>query len=161
VCGVRHSAFGIPQRIHQCLEEILVEVCANDLETAMKRMESMEMEKRLHVESYTNAGGSSFAMDETSYVSTLLVEKNKSDALLYQMLPRHYADRVKGGATSIADHHDSVSVLFADICGFTRMASDEGAGDIVKMLDHIFFEFDTLAEKMGLLIHFILVRNLF
>ena len=115
--------------------------------------DKMEREQRIHIESYSSRGGSGGAGgNEVSYVSSLIVEKNKTDALLYQLLPKVYADRIKQGAKRIADHHECVSVLFADICGFTQMSSTVTADTVVDMLDELFHEFDVLTEKMGMIL---------
>ena len=55
---------------------------------------------------------------------------------------------MKDGET-IADSHEA-SVLFADIKGFTALASVRSAPAVVAILDRIFREFDAIAQKHGL-----------
>jgi len=43
--------------------------------------------------------------------------------------------------------HEEVTILFADIAGFTAMSSKLRAEEVVEMLNSIFFMFDTLVEK--------------
>jgi len=50
----------------------------------------------------------------------------------------------------IAERHDDVTVLFADIVGFTELARGMDAGELVGLLDEIFASFDTLVEAEGL-----------
>ena len=50
-------------------------------------------------------------------------ERARSDRLLENMLPAPIAERLKRGASTIADAHASVTVLFADIVGFTSMSA--------------------------------------
>mgnify|MGYP001821307617 CR=1 FL=1 len=75
----------------------------------------------------------------------LSAERERSEKLLRNMLPEAIAQRMKAGET-IADSHDA-SVLFADISGFTALAKDRSAEEIVSMLDRIFRRFDTIAQK--------------
>lgn len=79
----------------------------------------------------------------------LNIEKAKSDDLLTNILPASIAERMKNGERPIADHFDSVTVLFADIVGFTTLASTRTPKEIVMVLDGIFSEIDSLANKFG------------
>ncbi len=74
----------------------------------------------------------------------------ESDALLLNVLPRSIADRLKRGERVIADHYDDVTVLFADVVGFTPFAAHETPARIVAVLNELFDRFDTLAERHGL-----------
>jgi class 3 adenylate cyclase len=73
-----------------------------------------------------------------------------TDDLLHNILPMKIADRLKGGEQRIADDHASVSVLFADVAGFTGMARKAGAAEVITVLDRLFTEFDALADRHGL-----------
>jgi class 3 adenylate cyclase len=80
----------------------------------------------------------------------LQIESDKSERLLLNILPPPIAARLKTGTDTIADDHPSVTVLFADLVGFTAMASRHSAAKIVAILDEIFSEFDRLADSHGL-----------
>jgi class 3 adenylate cyclase len=80
----------------------------------------------------------------------LLVEKEKSERLLRNILPSEIAFRLKHETDSIADHFADVTVLFADIVGFTKFSSCVSPIELVKLLNRIFSTFDLLAEKHGL-----------
>lgn len=75
-------------------------------------------------------------------------ERERSERLLQNILPEAIARRMKDGET-IADTHEA-SVLFADIEGFTALASARTAHDVVGFLDRIFREFDLIAMRHGL-----------
>ncbi len=77
-------------------------------------------------------------------------ERIRSEKLLLNILPAAIAERMKRGETTIAEYFDGATVLFADIVGFTELASQLAPGDLVGMLDAIFSDLDTLAEKYGL-----------
>lgn len=76
-------------------------------------------------------------------------EKKRSDELLHRLLPHAVAERLKGEIRSFAEHHPSVTVVFADIVGFTGMAADRDPGVVIGLLDEVFSAFDALAEKHG------------
>ena len=80
----------------------------------------------------------------------LQIEKEKSERLLLNILPRPIAERLKGGERTIADNYASVTVLFADLVGFTHLASYTQPAQLVTMLNEIFTSFDRLAEQHGL-----------
>jgi class 3 adenylate cyclase len=80
----------------------------------------------------------------------LAAEREKSDRLLLNVLPRAIADRLKRRHEVIADSFTEVTVLFADIVGFTEMASRVSAIELVDMLNNVFSAFDRLAERHGL-----------
>ncbi len=57
---------------------------------------------------------------------------------------------MKKGEVNIADHHPDVSVLVADLVGFTTLAAHIGPDQVVHLLNEIFSGFDLLALKHGL-----------
>jgi PAS domain S-box-containing protein len=80
----------------------------------------------------------------------LHAEQEKSERLLLNILPKAIADRLKQFHGVIADSYASVTVLFADIVGFTNMSSEMTPQALVDLLNLIFSQFDTLSEKYGL-----------
>ncbi len=80
----------------------------------------------------------------------LQAEQEKSERLLLNILPASIAARLKDQQVIIADHFDEVSVLFADIVGFTELSSRMSPAKLVAMLNHIFSSFDNLVERHGL-----------
>ena len=77
-------------------------------------------------------------------------ERERSERLLLNVLPAAIADRLKMNPERIAEHSAEVTVLFADIVGFTTLSARKSPQDVVRLLDVIFSEFDALAEKHGL-----------
>lgn len=80
----------------------------------------------------------------------LETEREKSERLLLNILPEAVARQLKQEHRTIAEHFAEVSVLFADIVGFTEMSAGRHPVEIVNLLNHIFSEFDHLAETHGL-----------
>ena len=64
-------------------------------------------------------------------------------------MPEPIAERLKAGTGVIADHYDTVSVLFADLVGFTERSLVMAAAELVALLDQIFSAFDRLADAEG------------
>jgi len=77
-------------------------------------------------------------------------EKKKSDGLLLNILPQHIAETLKEDSSTIAKHHEQVTVLFADIVGFTTLSENLSAKELVELLNKIFSAFDRLVNKFGL-----------
>ena len=77
-------------------------------------------------------------------------EKEKSDNLLLNILPKDIANRLKSGEKLIADKHNEVSVLFADIVEFTPQSKKLNPREIVTILNTIFSKFDDLSAKYNI-----------
>jgi class 3 adenylate cyclase len=76
-------------------------------------------------------------------------EQAKSEALLLNVLPAPVAARLKREEGVIADSHAAVTVLFADIVGFTPLAERLPPPQVVGLLDRVFARWDTLALSHG------------
>jgi class 3 adenylate cyclase len=76
----------------------------------------------------------------------LAQERDHSERLLQNILPVLIADRLKKGEATIADTYPEVTVLFADIAGFTELTARNSPRQIVDMLNAIFGLFDQLAK---------------
>jgi adenylate cyclase len=74
----------------------------------------------------------------------------QSEKLLHNILPAVIADRLQKGESMIAETFPEVTILFADIVGFTALAARLGPVMIVNMLNDIFGRFDDLAAQHGL-----------
>jgi class 3 adenylate cyclase len=80
----------------------------------------------------------------------LLVEREKSERLLLNILPKGIAERMKQGESNIADNYPDVTVLVADLVGFTTLSAHIDPAVVVQLLNEIFSAFDLLVEKHGL-----------
>ena len=80
----------------------------------------------------------------------LIIEKEKTEALLANVLPRNTASEImeKGKATKIK--YNFVTVLFSDIQGFTKIAEEMNPEVLIDELDKFFFYFDSVVEKFGI-----------
>src|SRR5205823_756548 len=91
-----------------------------------------------------------FIGERERVLHALRVEQGRSERLLLNILPATIAERLKDGPDVIADGFDVVTVLFADIVGFTAFAHARPPAEVVAMLDRLFSEFDGLADRHGL-----------
>ncbi|MGD8480364.1 MAG: adenylate/guanylate cyclase domain-containing protein [Methyloceanibacter sp.] len=90
------------------------------------------------------------AEEARSQAKELATERDHSEKLLHNILPALIAERLKGGERPIAETYPEVTVLFADIVGFTQLAEKIGPREIVTMLNDIFGRFDDLALEHDL-----------
>ncbi|BCI79133.1 adenylate cyclase [Mycolicibacterium sp. TY66] len=93
-----------------------------------------------------------YAMREIDRAETALAaEYERSESLLANILPAKIAQRLKDPHRDvIADRYDDASVLFADIAGFTQRASDTTPTELVRFLDGLYTDLDTLVDRHGL-----------
>lgn len=87
--------------------------------------------------------------DEYYIRKDLQVAHENSDKLLQNIFPETIAERLKHQHTTIAENFQEVTVLFADIVGFTELASRISPTELVEVLNEIFSRFDKLAEHYG------------
>ena len=80
----------------------------------------------------------------------LALEQGRSEKLLLNILPKSIANRLKNNDMRIADSHESVTILFADIVGFTKLTSSMPPAELVELLSQLFSRFDKQADKYGL-----------
>lgn len=78
-------------------------------------------------------------------------EKQKTDQLLYSVLPKSVANELRHQRPVNPKRYDSVSLMFSGIVGFSQYCaantSAEGAMKIVKMLNELYTIFDSLTDS--------------
>ncbi len=77
-------------------------------------------------------------------------EKKKSDDLLLNILPKDTAEELKLYGKAQARNYDQVTILFADVTGFTQMAEQMAPEELVNMLDEYFRGFDQIISEEGI-----------
>ena len=80
----------------------------------------------------------------------LALERERSERVLYAVLPTRIADRLRHGESPIADTHPEVTIVFADLAGFTHLAAELPALEMVEILNELFSRFDEVAEQFDL-----------
>jgi class 3 adenylate cyclase len=91
-----------------------------------------------------------FTTDTEVAEARLAEEHERSERLLLNVLPEAISARLKEDSHAIADAFSDVTVLFADIVGFTELSAKLDPAALVKMLNEIFSRFDDLAQELGL-----------
>ncbi|MBK9247041.1 MAG: tetratricopeptide repeat protein [Ignavibacteria bacterium] len=81
--------------------------------------------------------------------ATAAAKLSATTNLLHKVLPESISTRMIEGEENIADFFPNVSILFADIAGFTPISADMPAYVVVRFLNHIFREFDRIMQKHG------------
>lgn len=79
----------------------------------------------------------------------LHAEQEKTENLLLNILPKEIAVQLKDNPGTVASHYDDVTILFADLVGFTPLAASLPAKEMVEWLNEIFTHFDDLMDRYG------------
>ncbi|MEK6719035.1 MAG: adenylate/guanylate cyclase domain-containing protein [Chloroflexota bacterium] len=87
---------------------------------------------------------------EITAVRALELAHRENERLLLNILPESIANRLRGGEMTIADQFDEMTVLFADVVGFTQMSMAMAPNELIDMLNRVFSMCDELSEKYGL-----------
>jgi len=87
---------------------------------------------------------------EQAVLEQLRAEKERSEALLLNVLPRTIVERMRQGETVIADRIAEATILFADLVDFTSVAAKLSPEETVKLLGLLFSRFDLLAARHGI-----------
>lgn len=90
-----------------------------------------------------------FGLPMGLYSKFLVGEREKSERLLHNIMPKEIADRLKGERKSIALDNPDVSVLMADIVNFTAYSEKVSADEVVALLDSMFSRFDDVVDEYG------------
>ncbi len=88
-----------------------------------------------------------FTGENRRVLEMLRLEKDKSERLLLNVLPRQIADTLRDHDQTIAERYDDVSILFADAVGFTPLSEELEPEAIVGMLNEIYTHFDELVHR--------------
>ncbi|XP_033478354.2 atrial natriuretic peptide receptor 2-like [Epinephelus lanceolatus] len=77
----------------------------------------------------------------------LLQEKQKTDRLLYSMLPKPVADDLRQGRTAEAQSYANATVYFSDIVGFTQLSGASTPHQVVDFLNQLYTTFDDIIDN--------------
>ncbi|HXV83938.1 MAG TPA: adenylate/guanylate cyclase domain-containing protein [Candidatus Binatia bacterium] len=88
-----------------------------------------------------------FIRERDLALALLRSERERSEALLLNILPKDIVSVLKHEPRTIADHFEGASILFADVVDFTPMSEKMLPNELVDLLNEIFSYFDALVEK--------------
>jgi class 3 adenylate cyclase len=80
----------------------------------------------------------------------LLTEQRKeNDRLLLSLMPEPVVQRYRDGEQTIAQEHQDVTVIFADIIGLDEISDELSGNELVAIIDQLVREVDAAAETLG------------
>ncbi len=79
----------------------------------------------------------------------LTEQRNENDRLLLSLMPESVAQRYRDGEQTIAQEHQDVTVIFADIIGLDEMSNVLSGDELVGIVDELMRELDSAAEALG------------
>ena len=74
-------------------------------------------------------------------------QRERSDRLLLNILPRAVAEELRANEQVVPRYHESVTIMFADFEGFSRLAEQIEPKSLIDQLDQFFSAFDAIAER--------------
>jgi adenylate cyclase len=74
-------------------------------------------------------------------------ERERSDRLLLNILPRAVAEELRANEQVAPRYHESVTIMFADFEGFSRLTERIEPKSLIEQLDQFFSAFDAIAER--------------
>ncbi|MEM7407021.1 MAG: adenylate/guanylate cyclase domain-containing protein [Pseudomonadota bacterium] len=83
-------------------------------------------------------------------IQRVTVEKDRSEKLLQSILPRMVAEEYKATGQVEIRKFDQVSVIFADLAGFTRVSAQMPPERVIADLDHCFSAFDVITDRFSI-----------
>lgn len=81
----------------------------------------------------------------------LQAEQEKSEKLMLNIMPKPIAQRLSLGEVNISTSYQSVTIIFNDLVGFSKMASQLSATDLVTLLNDLVGRFDKRADALGVM----------
>ncbi len=110
----------------------------------------IEIEKEVNVEEVKKQDAIRQQLKDIELAKAAAAAKlSATTTLLHRVLPESIATRMIAGEEEIADYFPSVSILFADIAGFTPIAAGMPASMVVRFLNFVFGRFDAIMKKYG------------
>jgi class 3 adenylate cyclase len=79
----------------------------------------------------------------------LTEQRNENDRLLLSLMPEPVVRRYREGEQTIAQEHQDVTVIFADIVGLDEISNELSGDELVGIVDELVRELDSAAETLG------------
>lgn len=87
---------------------------------------------------------------ERERLDQIILEKDKTEKLMLNILPASIAEQLKDKDQLIAGAYANTTILFSDLVGFTQMSAQLSARDLVNLLNDLFTRFDVRGAKLGI-----------
>jgi len=126
----------------------------NQLISGARRVASGQLEEVATVDSHDELGelADSFNLmvhslrEQTNLVD---LKRREHEQLLLSVFPMAIAKRLKQGETDIAETIANVTVLFADLTGFSKLLESHSAHETINILNDLVTSFDEAADRYG------------
>jgi class 3 adenylate cyclase len=150
VKGEPHFRFYCGMPLINCEGYALGTVCVFDFEPRQLSFEQSESLRRLSRQTMAHLELRRKLIELNGARQELESEKARSDALLLNILPVKIADELKRHNEVEPRYYDSVTIMFTDFKGFTRLAEASEPRTLVNDLSQYFSAFDEISEKNNL-----------
>ncbi|EKQ71239.1 family 3 adenylate cyclase [Leptolyngbyaceae cyanobacterium JSC-12] len=126
----------------------------NTLITSAKKIGKGEVDVLVTLNSQDEFGELAHAFNDMVHSlqakTEMIEQKNReNEELLLNIFPASVAKRLKSGEKDIADQVSNVTVLFADVTGFTELSESMTVYEAVKTLNDLVTTFDEATERFG------------
>jgi len=93
-----------------------------------------------------------FKLEETINKRTkeLILQREKTEELLKSYAPKETIEKLHDFRKDKAQRYKMVTILFADIIGFSAIADQESSTEIIDELDKFYFQFDQVVERLNI-----------
>ncbi len=124
------------------------------LQAGTQKISSGDYEVRIPVTSRDEIGDLTAAFNEMSRnlavkEELLNEQRRENDRLLLALMPESVVQRYREGQETIAQEHQDVAIIFADIVGLDEISDDVSGDELVGIVDELFRQFDSAAEALG------------
>ncbi len=124
------------------------------LETGTQKISAGDYEVSIPVTSRDEIGDLTVAFNEMSrnlaIKDELLNEqRSENDRLLRSLMPEPVVQRYREGEENIAERHQDVAIIYADITGLDEISNDLPGDELVGIVRDLFRQFDSAAETLG------------
>jgi class 3 adenylate cyclase len=124
------------------------------LEAGAQRISSGDYGVAIPVQSRDEFGDLTVAFNDMSRNLTikeeLLTEQRKeNDRLLLSLMPEPVVARYREGEETIAQDHQNVTVIFADIDGLDELSADMTSDELLTIVNKLTRQFDAAAHNLG------------
>ena len=79
----------------------------------------------------------------------LTEQRHENDRLLLSLMPEQLVQRYREGEETIAQDHQNVTVIFADIVGLDELAAELNSDELLAIVNKLTRQFDAAAENLG------------
>lgn len=76
-------------------------------------------------------------------------QRKENDRLLLSLMPEPVVQRYREGEETIAQDHQNVTVLFADLMGLDRLSASMSSDEHLSIVNKLVRQFDAAAESLG------------